>query len=246
MQACTWLVFTGLVMTSFAATASGASDDLLAMARTLAGAQRFGVTLHMRYDAVQASGQKVEFAEVRKVRLDRPGRVRVDTVQSDGDESRLVFDGKTLTLYSGRENVYSQSEHAGDVDSVVRFAVRELGVRVPLARLLVSTLPDEIERLSREVVLVERSRLDGELTDHLAGRTPDVDYQIWLGEDTLPRRIVLTYRHEPGQPQFRADFSDWNFAPAVSDAIFAFNAPEGAERIPTLLPRGRAAGQGDQ
>jgi hypothetical protein len=234
MQACTWLVFTGLIMTSFAATASGASDDLLAMARTLAGAQRFGVTLHMRYDAVQASGQKVEFAEVRKVRLDRPGRVRVDTVQSDGDESRLVFDGKTLTLYSGRENVYSQSEHAGDVDSVVRFAVRELGVRVPLARLLVSTLPDEIERLSREVVLVERSRLDGELTDHLAGRTPDVDYQIW------------TYRHEPGQPQFRADFSDWNFAPAVSDAIFAFNAPEGAERIPTLLPRGRAAGQGDQ
>jgi len=221
-----------------------ASEDLMAMARTLAGAERFSVTLQMRYDAVQASGQKIEFAEVRTVRLSRPNRIRVDTVRSDGAESRLVFDGKTLTIYSARENVYSQSEVAGGVDAAVRFAVSELGARVPLARLLVSTLPDDLRRLSRDVSFVERHRLGGETSDHIAGRTPEVDFQVWIGDDTLPRRIVLTYRDAPGEPQFRTDFSRWDFAPAESDAIFTFNPPEGAERIPTLLPPGSPGARG--
>src|SRR5688500_18291651 len=38
---------------------------LMRMADFLGGAQRFGVTVRGGYDAVQQSGQKIEFAEVR-------------------------------------------------------------------------------------------------------------------------------------------------------------------------------------
>jgi Predicted periplasmic protein (DUF2092) len=42
-----------------------------------------------------------------------------------------------------------------------------------------------------------------------------VDFQLWIadGDQPLPLRAVLTYRREAGQPQFRAQFSDWNFEP---------------------------------
>ena len=75
-------------------------------------------------------------------------------------------------------------------------------------------------------------------TDHLAVRSADVDMQIWIaqGEQPLPRRIILTYKNAPGQPQFRADLSDWDLSPKVAADSFSFNPPAGAEQIPFLAP----------
>ena len=66
--------------------------------------------------------------------------------------------------------------------------------------------------------------------DHLAVRTAGgVDFQVWIaqGSEPLPRRIVITYKDEHGQPQFWADLSNWNLAPDVFDALFAFTPPYG-------------------
>lgn len=93
------------------------------MAKTLAGAKAFSVAMHMNYDVVQASGQKIQFSEVRTVQISRPDNLRVDSQQSDVDAGGLIFDGKTLTLFNTTENVYSQTTHPGDVDAAVRYAV---------------------------------------------------------------------------------------------------------------------------
>ena len=57
-------------------------------------------------------------------------------------------------------------------------------------------------------------------------------------------RVVLTYPAEPGQPQYRALFSDWNLAPEVQDSMFAFSAPSDARRIAFLaeMPRAERVG----
>ena len=43
----------------------------------------------------------------------------------------------------------------------------------------------------------------------------------------------------PVGPQFRAEFSDWNLSPEVTDSMLAFTPPEGAEKI-AFLPQLRA------
>jgi hypothetical protein len=45
---------------------------LVGMAKKLAEARQFSVSIHMYYDVVQASGQKIQFGEVRKVQIRRP------------------------------------------------------------------------------------------------------------------------------------------------------------------------------
>ena len=57
--------------------------------------------------------------------------------------------------------------------------------------------------------------------DHIAARTATVDFQVWVaeGERPLPRRVVITYLEEEGQPQFRAQFSDWNLTPEVPESL---------------------------
>jgi Predicted periplasmic protein (DUF2092) len=39
------------------------------------------------------------------------------------------------------------------------------------------------------------------------------------------------YRTVPGQPNFIAEFSNWNFSVAPTDADFTFQPPEGAKQV---------------
>jgi hypothetical protein len=61
-----------------------------------------------------------------------------------------------------------------------------------------------------------------------------VDFQLWIadGDQPPPLRAVLTYKNDPGQPQFRAQFSDWNLAGEPPDSTFTFAPPVGANKIP--------------
>jgi hypothetical protein len=207
------------------------------MTERLARAERFSVTIRAGYDVVQESGQKVEFGERRTVLLSRPDRLRVEAQLSDGDRRLVVFDGKTITVFDSGENVYAQLERPGSVDEAVRHVVRDLQVRLPLAMMFVTTLPAELEGRLQSLDYVEEDTLGEVPADHLAGRSEDVDFQIWIPQqgEPLPRRLVITYKNAEGAPQFWAVFSDWDLSPQASEAKFAFAPPEGAERIPFVV-----------
>ena len=215
-----------------------AESRLMDMAVKLADSKQFTVAIHMTYDVLQESGEMIEFGEVRTVQVSRPEYLRVDAQQSDGDSGGLIFDGQTITQFSETQNVYSQVNRPGTIDNAIRYAVGELGVRFPLARMLVTSFPQEIRRLTTSVDFVERNILGPVITDHIVGRTNDLDYQVWITDENFPTRIVLTYKNAPGQPQFRADFSSWNTAPLLKKGSFTFTAAANSEKIPTLLPTG--------
>ena len=222
-------------------TASPAEPEampiLKKMSEYLAQAGRFSVNVRNGYDVVQESGQKIEFGEVRKVTVSRPDHLRIETERSDGEKGLVIFDGKQITIYLPNENVYASASKPGTIDEAIQYAVRDLKIRVPLAMMLLSTLPSEIDSRVVSADYVEKTTIMDVPCDHLAVRTGQgVDFQVWVaqGEQPLPRRIVITYISETGQPQFWANLSDWNLAPEISDALFAFTPPNGAERIQFL------------
>jgi hypothetical protein len=43
--------------------------------------------------------------------------------------------------------------------------------------------------------------------------------------------LIVIYRSLPGEPNFVAEFSDWNFTVHPPDAEFKFEPPEGAEQL---------------
>jgi hypothetical protein len=190
---------------------------------------------------VQASGQKIEFDETRKIVVSRPNQLRVEAEHSDGERHLVLYDGKDITVFSPSQNVYAQIPKPGGIDEAVMYFLRDLHMRLPLAMLLLGRFPEEIDRRTQSLDYVERTSIDGTPVHHLAGRAETVDYQIWIAEGArpLPLRAVLTYKNAEGQPQFRARFSDWNLAPEIQDSQFAFNPPEGARKIAfaAQLPR---------
>ena len=218
-----------------------ASAILMRMADFLGRAQRFSVSVRGGYDAVQESGQKIEFGEIRKVTLSRPDRLRIEGERSDGAKTLTVFNGKEIVLIDAASNVYATAPQPGGLDDTIFHFVKDLGMRLPLAVLLVSQLPAELEDRVRLVDYVEKTNIHGSTSHHLAARTDTVDFQVWVadGDTPLPQRVVITYKKTKGEPQFWAQFSDWNLAPAISDSTFLAKPPDGAQKVAfaAQLPR---------
>ena len=222
-----------------AAAPGGANEAMTLLMRTadfLSQSPQFSVTIRDGYDVVQESGEKIEFGEVRNIVLRRPDRFRSDTERSDGQKGLVLFDGKDIIVFSEKDKVFAKASKPGDLDGAVTYLLSDLKMRLPLAMMFLSRLPVEIEKRVRSVDLVEQSVIMDVPCDHIAARTDEVDFQMWIPAegDPLPRRIVITYKHDDGQPQFWANFSDWNLTPNPSDSLFAFAPAEGVREIPFL------------
>lgn len=206
---------------------------LLNMARFLAGNPGFSANIVSSYDAVQQGGEKIEFGERRTVVLSRPDRLSVTAERSDGSRTATVFTGKEIVLTDFTNKVYAKEPQPEGIDESIVHFVSDLKMRFPLAVLLMSRMPDEFEKRVRTIEYVEKTNLFGAPSHHLAGRTDTADFQIWVsdGDKPVPLRVVLTYVKEAGEPQFRAQFSDWNLTPVITDATFAPQIPDGAQKI---------------
>jgi hypothetical protein len=203
------------------------------MADFLSQTQRFSVTVDIGFDLVQDSGQKIEFGETRTIVIRRPDRARIDITKGDGATSGFIFDGQQIAVFNTREHVYATAAKPGTLDDAIVYFMNDLDMRFPLSDMLSSKLVETLPAKVRAAYYVEQASIAGVPCDHLAIRGDWADLQLWIaqGDQPLPRRLVMTYKHAEGQPQFWAQFSDWNLSPDVPDSLFVFTPPEGAAKI---------------
>ena len=203
-------------------------------AEFLAKAQRFSVKTDIEYDVIQDWGQKLEFGATRTITVKRPGRTSVDIVDRDGTKRGFRFDGKQIAFFGLNEKVYATADKAGDLDAAFAYFTQDLQMPLPLGELFTNNLPKGLkDRFSEAYYVEETSTVGGVPCDHLALRNEMTDAQVWItkGSKPLLHRLVITYRHENGQPEFRADFHDWNFSTEAPESLFTFTPAEGTARI---------------
>jgi hypothetical protein len=219
---------------------------LMRMAEFLAKSQQFSVTEDIGYDVMQAWGQKIEFGSTRKVVVRRPDRMAMDITDRDGTRRGFRFDGKQIAFFGVDEKVYATAEKSGDLDAAFAYFTQDLQMPLPMGDLLSNNLPKTLKDKVKEAYDVEGDTINGTPCDHLAVRNDLIDAQLWItkGDKPVLQRIVLTYKQEDGQPQFWANFRDWNFAPETPDSLFTFTPADGATRIAFVAAdKRRAAGQ---
>ena len=112
----------------------------------------------------------------------------------------------------------------------------DTGVEMPLIDFLYQGATGSLTEDVRVGILVGESEVDGVLTDHLAFRQPEVDWQLWVekGGQALPRKLLITTRYEVGDPQYQA-ILHWDLKPRMSATSFEFVPPAGATRIPNNI-----------
>ena len=182
---------------------------------------------------VESNGQSLHIAHTMQVVVRRPDRLLV-SVSGDDGSTRLFYDGRTVTLLGVEAKKYATVPVPNTIQGMVETVMGKLGVDFPLADFLTNA-PDKAflsgVTTGREVNTVT---IDGVPCRHLLfTQPPGIELELWIekNDKALPRRLIATYRSEPGQPSFIAEMFDWDFSVHPSDAEFAFQPPEGATQV---------------
>jgi hypothetical protein len=190
-----------------------------------------------------ANGEPLHIFHTMKVTIQRPNHLLVEGTGDDGS-NKLVFDGKTAIIYSAAQNKYASIPvPEGTIEGMMKEAVGRLGVDFPLADFLSEAPAKAFLSGVTSGRVVNTVTIDGVPYDHLFfSQPPGIELELWLSKNdqSLPRRLIVTYRSLPGQPNFIAEFSDWNFTVHPSDSDFVFQPPAGAAQV-ELKPVAAAA-----
>jgi hypothetical protein len=132
-----------------------------------------------------------------KVAVHWPNRLLAEVTGDDGS-NKLVFDGKTLTIYSAQDKKYATLSvpEGTTIDGMLKDAVGRHGLNFPLADFL-SEAPDRafLSGVTSGRV-VNTVTIDGAPHDHLYFfQPPGIELELWLpkAEQALPRRLIVTY-----------------------------------------------------
>ncbi len=74
-------------------------------------------------------------------------------------------------------------------------------------------------------------QVEGVACHHVGFANSWMEWQVWVDaeNDPVPRKLVINYTDEPGEPQYSAVFHSWNLEAELPEALFEFEAPVGAE-----------------
>jgi hypothetical protein len=195
--------------------------------------KQFSFTAESGYDSVQEDGQKIEFGARRRIIIQRPNRIRMESHERNGHQLQVIYNGKKVSFFSPRENKYATKSKTGTLDDFLNHLVNDLKVQIPLAQVGYNNFNEIAMKDFDTGFKVEESVVAEILCDHLVFQNDQIDFQIWIRKsgDPLPVRWIITYKNEEGQPQFWVQFIEWNLNPRIKNSTFTFTPPKGAERI---------------
>ena len=205
---------------------------LKAMSDYLAAQKAISFVYDTNLEVVTKDNQKLLLASSGAIDLARPDKFRASR-HGGFANVEMVFDGKTLTLLGKEANQYTQVDAAGTLDQLVDVMRDKYERPIPGADLLLSNVYDELMRDVADVKDLGSGVIGGTECDHLAFRTPEVDWQIWIaqGEHPYPCRYVISSKTVDQAPQYSIQITDWKTGDEAAPDDFTFKAPDGSKKI---------------
>lgn len=214
---------------------ANAQEILQSMSSYLAKTQAFTVDADVDLEIVNQNGQKLQFSSFATVVLQRPNKFHIERKGMIAD-TQFVFDGKTLTVYSNKSNIYAQIESLTNIDDAIRAFESQTGIPAPGADLLFADPYSILSSGVKSGSYLGTTIVNGVEVYHLAFREDQVDWQLWVatGDQPLPMKYVITSKWVTSAPQYQIRFRNWNTSPEINQEQFTFSPPAGATRLETL------------
>jgi len=227
--ACSALIL-GMTATAVSADETDARNILKAMSDYLSGEQTLSFDYDAMLEVVTTEDQKLGTASSGAVNLARPDKLYATKVGGFA-EIEMVFDGATFSLLGKHTGVYTQMPVSGSIDNLVDSLRTEHGFALPAADLLAANPYDILMSEVTDVKDLGAGVIGGQVCDHLAFRTKEVDWQIWIatGEKPYPCRYMITTHTMAQGPQYTIDIRDWRGGANIAPTAFVFAPPDSAK-----------------
>lgn len=215
-----------------------ADEILREMGKLMSGSPELSIRINDSIDNVLSNGQKVQCTHVREITFVRPNLLKVE---ASGDVvNRIVWkDDKMVSVYDPGRNKFARFGATGSVEQVSDLLQDRLGISLPGSDLLA----DDIYKLVTDnAVRIEYYGLGyvGEnKCHHIVCQGNEIDWQLWIdsGEQKWPRKLVITYKNEPAQPQYTMHVVSIEVPQKVDPQTFKYDIPADAEQVEVQFVR---------
>ena len=234
-----WPAIVGLALAGSLALASPALAQeqdakavLKSMSDFMATQQNLSLTFDSDIEVITPAIEKIQFTNSGELLLSQPDKLRVRRM-SGYAEVELVYDGKSLSVIAKHLNTYASADVPGTIDQLIDKLRHEMGVELPAADLLLSNSYEALTANVSEAKYIGHGVIDGVDCHHLAFRTPETDWQIWieLGDRPMPRKYVITSKTMAAAPQYTLRIKSWNADASGDTSAFSFSPPGDAKKV---------------
>lgn len=209
---------------------------LKAMSDRLAGARSFTVQVDNSIPMLAPNLQWVTLLGTADVALERPNKL---FIARGGDQTpmEVYYDGKMLALHEPRERLFAEIPAPATIDATLAELLGTALAGFPYLEVL---LADPYAALTADLggaLYVGQSTVDGVKTEHLAFRSPGVDWEIWIGaEDKLPRLVQAKYLGLGKAPTVTTRFKSWNLDARIPATRFTLEKASDSRQVEVVGP----------
>ena len=237
----TWAVVLALATTAASAaadkTTTGTPEEnakrlVKAMSDYMAAQKAISFDYDTVLEVVTKENQKLGLASSGSLRLNRPDKIHA-TRTGGFANVEYAFNGTTLTMLGKNQNVYAQADAPGTLDQLVDQLRDKFHRPIPGADLLMSNVYDQLMPEVVDAKDLGSGVIRGVECDHLAFRTKDVDWEIWIaqGGRPYPCRYVVTSTQVNRAPQYTIDVKGWKTGAQVASDTFTLKIPANARKV---------------
>lgn len=214
-----------------------ADKILKAMSDHLTKMQAFTYKSKGTFEVVGEGNKKQQQSYNSEVFVKRPNKMRVNAKNENRDAS-VFYDGKQFTVLGRNANMYAQAEAPPTLDAALDSARERFLMDPPGSDLIYTNAYEGLMEQVTEGKELKEDRVNGKSCKHLAFKSKEVDWEIWVQKDgePLPLKYKIISKNDPGAPEFTVEFSDWKKGDAAefADKQFAFTPPANAKKIPFM------------
>jgi hypothetical protein len=214
-----------------------AAEVLKAACARLESAKAMSFTAVNTYEKAARNGQPLYYTVLNHVTMQRPDKLRVIT-PGDGVPDEFYYDGKTMMVYVPSANMVAIADAPPTIDKMVDAAWNTAAIYFPFADVILSKPCDVFEKEGIDSAFyVGQSRVvGGTTTDMIAVAAQNVQAELWIGADHLPRMVRVVYPNEPAHALYQTQYSDWRLTAAAESGAFASEKAKKGTRIPFHPP----------
>jgi len=207
------------------------ADALLKkMSDYMGGLKSFAADAYVVDEQIMGDGFKLSVLKAGSIKVQRPNKFFIAHKSTVG-EQEAFFDGSHLIVHGKGIGKFIKVPVSGDVDAALDAVTETLGAELPARDLLSSDAYTPLMEPVEESAHLGAVEIGGVTCRHLAFRTDEVDWQLWIeeGRRPLPCRYTITSRWVYAAPQYSVTLTNWRVNPGFSANDFKFTAPDGTK-----------------
>ena len=180
-------------------------------------------------DELQDNVTREKYKHTAGVKVDRPGKLRVDTTGTVKNRTSYLNDG-SFTMIDHGQNYYGQIKTPKTINDALDVLFEKFGIRVPLAQLIYSGMDNKVKFSTSKYFGTKD--VGGVECDYVAFKNGTREIHVWIatGDKPLVKSYSIIDTSTDSASRINTSVS-WNSNANISDSDFVFVAPKGSSKI---------------